>query len=400
MKLTKSFLKTLNFVTFFSLIFGSSLCLFSCKKKDSKPQNEVPQIKQISTNHTWYYFSDNNYVKIDKPQNAPENASLPWTEALRISCANCNYAEQGVDAFAIVNRLGILSFENDKITLSKDINLFKDRTAGNLVFLGTTPVFSVYKSSFFNDSIKNQQYKTDDSMHLFLLQFDPLSKISYPIINCTNLCEETNTEITDFSWDGLTWLCSLKTITDSKNSFSYIKWKPNSTLLSLTPSTATNNISLSAISAETFRNSKQPSEYSQAPKRIKKMLSGFADKKSFSLELKTVQGVSPRKYQNLVSSYTEKELIAKGLIAESWSSVLFEDGTLFIEGALPGKHILRGGKTVAIRLPKLPGGYVYSDFVISGTTLYAAWEQADFYTTKRSGFISINLEKTLYNKLL
>ena len=96
----------------------------------------------------------------------------------------------------------------------------------------------------------------------------------------------------------------------------------------------------------------------------------------------------------------EQILNAKAIISQSWSGVLFEDGTLFIEGALPGKHILRGGKPVVVRLPKLPDGFKYSEFVISGTTLYASWEESSFYTTGRSGFIQVNLDKTLYAKIL
>ncbi len=94
-----------------------------------------------------------------------------------------------------------------------------------------------------------------------------------------------------------------------------------------------------------------------------------------------------------------QELKASAILAESWSAVLFEDGTFFIEGALPGKHILRGGKTVAIRLPKLPPQFVYSDFVISGTSLYAAWEESAFFKTSRSGFLSVDLDSTLYKVL-
>ena len=75
------------------------------------------------------------------------------------------------------------------------------------------------------------------------------------------------------------------------------------------------------------------------------------------------------------------------------------DGTLFIEGALENKHILRNGKPVAIRLPKLAPGFVYTDFVISGNYLYVGWEETDFYKVGKSGFIQVNLEKTLYNKM-
>lgn len=387
------------FITVLSLFF------ISCKKKSSESiPASIPNVEVKKSNHTWYYFTDSNYVAVDKPQNAPAGPEIPWTEALRISSAAINEADvtggSGPDAFAVVNRLGILSFEDDKIILSKDVNLFTERTAGNLVFLDRTPVFSVYKSSFFNDSIKNPEYKNDESQHLFILQFDSVSGISYPIVNCNNLWEEKNSEITDFYWDGLNWLCSVKTISDSKNSFSYINWKPSVPLLSLSPSGAKNNISVKEISVDTFREARKPISYSKAPERIKKLLAGFSDSKSFNIEVHSAGSCSPRNYENSIENYDEKALSAKAILADSWSSVLFEDGTLFIEGALTGKHILRNGKPVAIRLPKLPGGFVYSDFVISGTTLYAAWEEADFYNVKRSGFIKVDLEKTLYSKLI
>ena len=116
--------------------------------------------------------------------------------------------------------------------------------------------------------------------------------------------------------------------------------------------------------------------------------------------MKNAGGSSPRIYANNVAGSTEKELNATAILSQSWSAALFEDGTLFLEGALPGKHILRSGKPVAIRLPKLPVGFIYSDFVISGTTLYAAWEESSFYKTGRAGFLQVNLERTLYSRLL
>ena len=129
------------------------------------------------------------------------------------------------------------------------------------------------------------------------------------------------------------------------------------------------------------------------------MLAGFTDSVPFIIEVKSAGGSSPRIYENEIKGSFEQELKAKAIISQSWSAALFEDGTLFIEGALPGKHILRGGNPVAIRLPKLERGYIYSDFVISGTTLYAAWEQTDFYKTNRSGFLSVDLDSTLYSKI-
>lgn len=367
-----------------------SLMIVGCKKKQPVVTEEPVQIQ--NANHTWYYFFNNSFKQIDKLVNVPKQPQIPWTEAVRISSAN--------NSFAVVNRLGILSFNEDKINLSTDINLFADRTAGNLVFYNETPIYSVYKSSFFNDTITDANYKKNQSEHLFLIQFDKDANVSYPVLNCQNITYEINSEITDFYWNGSDWFCSIKTITDAKNSFSYAKFHTSASLLDLSPSTAKGKISIDEISVDSFRNAKQFHEYASAPERVKSLLKGFANEKSFTVELKTESGSSPRTFTNTVASCTEKELLAKGIIAPSWSAVLFEDGTLFIEGALPGKHILRNGKPVAVRLPKLPAGFVYSDFVISGTTLYAAWEETEFYKTGRSGFLQVNLDKTLYSKLL
>lgn len=389
----------INYKTILILIF--SVFLFSCKGKKSEITDETPQIS-VKNNHTWYYFTNNGYKMVDKLVNVPFQPQIPWTEAVRISCANntSDLNDGNFKAFAIVNRLGVLTFENENISASVDVNLFADRTAGNLVFVNNVPLFSVYKSSFFNDTITDPNYKKDQSTHLFLIQFDSSANISYPLINCNNITDEPNSEITDFYWDGINWLCSIKTISDVKNSFSYVSFNSTVPLLTLSPSTVKNQITKTEIDVEEFRNSKQFLDYKNAPERIKSLLSGFDKTLPFEIEVHNAGGNSPRYYANKIASSTEKSLKAKAILSQSWSGTLFEDGTLFLEGALPGKHILRGGKPVAIRLPKLPAGFVYSNFVISGTTLYAGWEETSFYKTGRSGFIQVNLEKTLYSKII
>lgn len=389
--------------TFFITASIASIFLCGCTKKATQMQvQNAISVEITKTNHAWYYFSNTGYHLTDRPANSPLVIARPWTESIRISSAN-NAAESHGEvskAFAIVNRLGVLSFENEYVNLSPDINLFTDRTAGNLVFSHNTPIFSVYKSSFFNDTILNPDYKKDGSAHLFLLQFDSEANISYPVLNCNNITDKVNSEVTDFYWDGSEWFCSLKTISDTRNEFSYIKFFPNSPLLSISPSTATNLIRIDDSDVETFRKLKTQLNYRSAPERIKKLLSGFDNELPFIIEVKNAGGSSPRVYANTDVNSDEKELKATAILSQSWSAALFEDGTLFLEGALPGKHILRSGKPVAIRLPKLPIGFVYSDFVISDTTLYAAWEETSFYKTGKAGFLQVNLERTLYSRLL
>ena len=384
--------KFLN-VPVFIIILAMGIFFSGCKGKSKKAAEEEPVSVSKKTDHAWYYFTQDGFAKTDSPSNSPFAGSLPYTEAIRISSAN--------NTFAVVNRLGMLCFDGKNISIAKDISVFSERTAGNLVFMNNKPVFSVYKSSFFNDTISSTEYKKDASAHLFLVQFDPESNISYPLINCSNLSNDTNCEVTDFYWDGTTWFCCLKSLEPAKEktSFSYIKFTPSVPLLSITPVSAANQISIEECSVNEFRDVMRVKDYSEAPERIKKMLQGFSKEIPFSLEVKSEGGVSPRIYENLPQGVIEQELNAKAIISQSWSAALFQDGTLYIEGALPGKHILRGGKAVAIRLPKLPEGYIYSDFLISGTMLYAAWEETDFYKVRRSGFLSVDLDSTLYSKL-
>lgn len=385
-----------------AFVLAVFITLFSgCKKKNQDELSQIPIMEEKPETHTWYYFSNSGFSQIDKPQNAPLKPQTPWTETIRISSAGnaLEDSDGNTLAYAVVNRLGILCFEGSQKTLSQDANVFDNRTAGNLVFLNNTPIFSVYKSAFFNDTISDAQYKNDGSSHLFLIQFDSKAKISYPIINSTNLVDNKNSEVTDFVWDGINWLCSVKTITDTKTEFSYISWKPNVPLLSLSPSQAKDKIVTQPSDMEKFKAAKTLNDYKNAPERIKNLCKGFFDEVPFTIEIKSAGGNSPRIYKNDVPNSTKEELNAKAILSPSWSCVLFEDGTLFLEGALPGKHILREGKPIAIRLPKLPGGFVYSDIVISNLTLYAAWEETSFYKTGRSGFLQVDLEKSLYSKI-
>lgn len=371
-------------------LFVSLFCI-SCEKKVSEQVIEISQNENVKkTNHKWFYFTNSGCEQTDKIQNVPQVLFEPWTEAKRISSANC----VSNIAFGIVNRLGVLCFENDDFYLSKDENLFSNRSAGNLVFLNETPIFSLYKSSFFNDTISTQNVNNETDNHLFLIQFDNEAKISYPLINCENICLEPNSEITDFVWDGLNWICSAKSISQTKNSFTYLSFAPTVSLITLSPATAKGNLSIQPISVEQFRDAKKQFNYSEVPERVKKILSSFSTDIPFNIEVKTCGGNSPKEYINRPNE--QLPLKATVILAESWSAALFEDGTLFIEGALEGKHILRNGRPVVIRLPVLPENFVYSDFVITGTSLYAAWEETSFYKIGRSGFLYVDLENTLY----
>ncbi len=402
-------MKNFNYKT--KLIFSITLavCSFillnvsiiSCEKKKKYEgnveleQNTNPNKKTFllsDIEHEWFYFSNDTFCKIEKPEFAPTSTMVPWPDAIRISSAN--NTGSGDKAFAVVNRLGLLCFEEKKITLTKDISVFSNHTADNLFFSDDVPVFSIYRSSFFEDS-PNAAKATENNA--YLLQFDEKSEIIYPVLNINNITKEKNTEIIETVWDGIKFYCNLKTVDKEKTSFSFVTFMPMTSITSLSPNNAKNKFRVEEISMDDFKKSKEIKDFNSAPSRIKKLLNGFSDKIPFVVEVKSAGGSSPLYYSNNLQT-ARHELNSKAVISKSWSACLFQDGTFYIEGILPHKGVLNNNNPVAIRLPKLPDGYIYTDFVIAGTTLYAGWEETSFYKTNKSGFLSINLDLTLYNK--
>lgn len=383
----------------FLVLMSFLLFIVSCKKKDYEYKGfENVVVQTVTDDHEWYYFTDDGFEKVEKPEFSPEDTKIAWTEAVRISSANNVSANAGSVGYAILNRIGLLRFTEDKITLSKDISLFTERTCDNLIFLNDTPLFSVYKSSYFNDSITDESYKKNDKEHLFLLQYDEKAKVSFPLISCNSICDEKGAEFVDMDWNGVDWNVCAKYLDNGKILFRYFNFKPISSLLMITPETASTNLSIKEITSEDFRNSKAFKNFSNSPDRIKNLLNGLSDV-DFIVEVKTAGGPSPRTYQNFTEGQNFNCFNAKAILNQDWCAALFEDGTFYFEGALERRHILRGGKPVALRLPKLPEGFKYDEFVICGKTLYASWEERMFYETTRSGFLAVDLNKTLYNHI-
>ena len=83
-------------------------------------------------------------------------------------------------------------------------------------------------------------------------------------------------------------------------------------------------------------------------------------------------------------------------MGETYTATLFPDGTFYFAGGIEGRHILKNGDTISMRLPKLPKGYKYTSFGIAGTKLYCGFEEYNFYKTGSSGFLEVDLDETLY----
>ena len=376
-----------------SLVFILSILFISCNKKNTQTDTKMLQVNPEK--HSWYYFADGNFHKSENLNSIPSAAFKPWTEAVRISSASVQDSnnEKTPKGFALVNRIGVLSFENDKINLVRDTEFFFNSTADNLVFYNNTPVFSVYKNSFFND-----QKFSRNAIHTFLVQFNPEQNVCYPVLTVENLKLPSTAEITDFIWDGQYWTCSVKDTKEAgeKIEFSYLTFQTKEAVTTIYPTTAGNSLHINETNAESFRKAKETENFEKAPLRIKNLLTSLPENLCYSVKVSTAGGHSPRTYIQRAKSTDETDLEAQAILSDSWAACLFSDGSLFLNGALFGNRILKHGNNIAIRLPKLPSGFSYGSFVISGTSLYAAWEESSFFSTARSGFISVDLNEVLY----
>ncbi|MDD7014273.1 MAG: hypothetical protein PUI24_04750 [Spirochaetales bacterium] len=380
-----------------NLIFAVVFVLVSCtkSKSDFMEQEEIIQIKTDEKNHWWYYFCDNGIEEIDLPQNTPLVVEKPWTEAVRISSAatvpykNRKNSKSEFEAYAVVNRKGLVAFTEENARLFKDDSLFLGNTADSLVFSDNVPVFYFYRSSYFFDESKVSNLEMEKAERPFLVEFDFASKNFYPLVSYKNLGLDKNSDIAGFFWNGKTWVCSSKTSVENGVEFKYFIWEPPVELTKLNPALGGENFYIKDSTEEIYRQLNMPKLFSQAPENLKSILGRIPEEISFYVSLRDESGTSPVSYSQQENDSVPLTAYASSE-SEKYLIVLFSDGTVYVK--------INSGKdknVKAFRLPKLPPEFSYGEFAIAGESLYVAWEESSFYLTKRSGFIKVNLSQVL-----
>ena len=294
-----------------------------------------------------------------------------------------------------MNHLGALYFDStDNPVLIQDYQLFSDSTAGNLVFEGGIPYFTLVKNSFFNKTAS--QSKNQNQSHIIRLSTE--QKMFFPVVTYGDLNIEQTGEVTGTYFDGTDWVSSVKSTKNNKVSFHYIKWKSLVDLASVQPFSRkgdqSSSIKVAEISESSYRNLVTPEDFSKAPPRLKTLLKSIPKDFSFVLTCRDFGGSSPRYFSS--GADDDDGTVANAIIKDNWICSVFGDGTTYFCGSLDGLPLINNGKTVAFRLPKLPPRYSYQAFAISGKFLIVAWEESDFYKTGRAGFLTVDMEKLFY----
>lgn len=387
------FLKT--FVSWAS--FVSIVLLAGCTGKSKQVKMEVPEelpvhseLKGKSKLHSWYYFTDNSIEEIDLPQHVPERQKKAWTESVRISSAGSVPVKLNTtdfDAYGIVNKTGIIAFKDGVPTLFEETSIFTKSSADTLVFSDTTPVFYLYRNRFFNDDA-GTKLDTIQKSRPALVEFDPQSKLCYPLVSYENLNLKDNDEITGFFWNGSEWACSVKSFLDTGVEFSYFAWTPQVSITDLEPSFNKDKFTFTSCDEQRYRWLNSPRLFEEAPKVLKELLSYIPQTVSFYVSYRDDSGTSPVSYYQEGTSEITLNARVVSSPASGYLAAVFEDGTTYVKK----KNV---DSVSAFRLPKLPGGFKYSEVCVSGGFLIVGWEETDFYNTGKSGFIKVNLPEII-----
>lgn len=366
--------------------------LSACGGSKGQSPREITKLKA----HQWYYFSHRGFYPIELPQNAPEVAAKPWTEAIRISAAGNNTS----DNCALVNRLGILDFTTGKPELFRDVLLFDQVTADTLLFTEHGPVFHLYKNTHFNQQSQSSidgQTKTKEEAFArpLLVRYDRQQKLCTPVLTYGNMNLPLDAQLTSIIPQDERWIGAVKTLRNNVVNFTYLTFQALDKDGAI-PDADKSVIPTEEIDADTFRQAQQPTPLKNAPAPLQQLFAQVPESFEFYLSCREEGKLAPVLYDN-----TRNQSPVGGYLAQGWgflstagAAALFSDGTVYIT-----KSLLLGGDdaqtpadgVIAFRLPKLPAGFSYGEFTIQGNTLYAGWEETDFYKTARSGFIAVNL---------
>lgn len=376
-----------------TIVILSALFAVSCKKEEAVLANEskLAAILNVENEreritHRWYYFTRGGIEEVLLPQDAPQMIFRPWTECVRASGA-ATIADR---SYFLINRAGLAVLPpslDEEPTLKTDTLYFTDTTAGNLTAVAGNPVFHVYRNSFFNS-------KASENPLPFLIQYQSAADLFFPLLKVSDLGLSAQAETVHLWYDGSSWAASFKESTEERIKFTYLQFFSYEPIISLTGEATQEQLQTKELTKEAFEAVVCQYELYQSPIRLQELLAQIPSELALSVDFRSADGGTAINYWRGAEDATPYK--AKAADGGSFIMAVFSDGTTYFSGALPKSPVLNGGKPIAFRLPKLPQGFVYTDFTVSGSVLYCAWEEELFYQTGRAGMIAVDLAKVLY----
>ncbi len=363
------------------LLFASCLVVTSCAAKSgetlpvTQDHRSATPAPESANQPVWYWFSAQGIHSTRTPSDIPFRPFQPWTEAIRVS----DSAQVDGNPVLLINRLGILSGNPQSPALHREPELFARGTAAALYRLDTGTAVRLYSQSIFSRSQQSS---------VVLARYAPDTGRITEWISAADFGLSEQAQCVAMDRIGSMWYAAFKEDIGGRVEFTYLEFERFPT--SDTEDGNKNALpspSYRRIEAQVYQQAVSPFSWSQMPSVLRDLLSEIPDTMPLSVRVRSEDRSSAQTY---VRDGEGTPLEASAWITDARISALFADGTLMTrEGS-------SGARTARVKLPPLSDGYVYTNFVLSGKTLLASWEEQRFFETGRAGLLEIHLPDTVY----
>jgi hypothetical protein len=333
----------------------------------------------VKSSSGWYYFSDTGIHPVANPSEIPARTFRPWTEAVRVSDAAVINAAPSL----LINRLGVMTSGSGSGTpaLHTD-SLFSGTTAAGLVRTDDGIAIRVYRNSFFADDSAGAGSAGNGAC---LAGYDPSTGRFSVILNASDLGLPADAQCVALDRIGSMWYASFKFDNQGKVDFTYLEFEafPKRDAAS----GAFDLSGIRHIGKDVYQRSVTPQSISDAPDQLKSILEGLPAGTACNLR---VYSRSVKAAQTFIRSGEGTPVDGTAFVSDDRTAVLFADGTFYYRADNSS------GKINILKLPALSSGYVYTNFVLAGKTLIAAWEEQRFFETGRAGLLETALPDAVY----
>lgn len=363
------------------LLFASFLVATSCAAKSGETppvtgdQRVATPAAQAANQPVWYWFSAQGIHSTRTPSDIPFSPFQPWTEAIRVS----DTAQVNGKPILLINRLGILSGNPQSPALHRESELFARGTAAALYRQDSVTAIRLYSQSIFSRSPQSS---------VVLARYAPDTGGITEWITAADFGLSDQAQCVALDRIGSMWYAAFKEDIGGRVEFTYLEFDGFPTT---DPGderkSPLSSPSYRRIEAQVYQQAVSPFSWSQTPSVLRDLLSEIPDTLPLSVRVRSEDRGSAQTY---VRDGEGTPLEASAWITDNRISALFADGTFMT------REDSTGARTARVRLPPLSDGYVYTNFVLSGKTLLAAWEEQRFFETGRAGLLEIHLPDTVY----
>jgi hypothetical protein len=349
------------------LVITFSLVFSAIAGKKAADPNSGTQAAAAPKTSGWYYFSDTGIHPADNPGSIPARNFVPWTEAVRVSDAAI---VDGTPSF-LINRLGLMTSgtAGGSPAMHTD-SLFSSATAAGILKTQGTTAVRLYRNSFFAE-----KSAASPGESICLARYEPASGGFTALLSAADLGLPKDAQCVSLDRTGTAWYASFKSEAGGKVDFIYLTFE---TLPARDSAGKVDASGVRKISMDAFQKAVSPASVTDAPDGVRNILAKLPDTLVYTVKLYSDATQSTQTYARRGEGTA---LDGTAFVSPSSSAILFSDGTFYYG---PNGD---SGDIRTIQLPALSRGYVYTSFLISGTSLIAAWEEQRFFETGRAGIL-------------